>query len=171
MHWRCTVYHCTHWLWRDRWWRPYVQTTWLWDKSEEERRLKSEEKKQNKSEKTSQVDEKHNSTPSSGVMSQRQICPSWQPVMMVLKSSITRRLLMQWVGAVRPQSTMGRTRLFPDIMVTCLEKREMETNDEKEIKSENTDLKMLSSVCVLRFHLKPVLTDHRRKDKLLFVQK
>lgn len=63
-------------------------------------------------------------TSSSGVMSQRQICPSWQPVMMVLKSSITSRLLMQCVGAVRPQSTMGRTKLFPDIMVRCLETEE-----------------------------------------------
>lgn len=29
---------------------------------------------------------------------------------------------MQWVGAVRPQSTMGRTKLFPDIMLMCLER-------------------------------------------------
>lgn len=62
---------------------------------------------------------------SSGVMSQRQICPSWQPVMMVLKSSITRRLLMQCVGAVRPHSTMGRTRLFPDMMLMCLQQNEV----------------------------------------------
>lgn len=60
-------------------------------------------------------------TSSSGVMSQRQICPSWQPVMMVLKSSITSTVLMQWVGAVRPHRTMGRTRLFPDMMLLCLE--------------------------------------------------
>lgn len=69
-------------------------------------------------------------TSSSGVMSQRQICPSWQPVMMVLKSSITSRLLMQWVGAMRPHSTMGRTKLFPDMMLMCLEVRERQTERE-----------------------------------------
>lgn len=63
---------------------------------------------------------KSSRTSSSGVMSHRQIWPSWQPVMMVLKSSITSRLLMQCVGAVRPHSTMGRTRLFPDMMPTRL---------------------------------------------------
>lgn len=69
-------------------------------------------------------------TSSSGVMSQRQICPSWQPVMMVLKSSMTSRLLMQWVGAVRPHSTMGRTKLFPDMMRMRLEGREQSTEKE-----------------------------------------
>lgn len=59
-------------------------------------------------------------TSSSDVRSQRQICPSWQPVMIVLKSSITNRLLIQWVGAVRPHRTMGRTRLFPDIVLIFL---------------------------------------------------
>lgn len=58
-------------------------------------------------------------TSSSGVISQRQICPSWQPVIMVLKSSITNTVLMQWVGAVRPHSTIGKTKLFPDMMLMC----------------------------------------------------
>lgn len=72
------------------------------------------------------------STSSSGVMSQRQICPSWQPVMMVLKSSITSRLLMQWVGAMRPHSTMGRTRPFPDMTLMCLEGGEQHAGTDRE---------------------------------------
>ncbi|TNN53577.1 TATA box-binding protein-associated factor, RNA polymerase I, subunit C [Liparis tanakae] len=43
-------------------------------------------------------------------MSQRQICPSWQPVMMVLKSSITSRLLMQWTD---PMDYQFPQQLFP----------------------------------------------------------
>lgn len=64
-------------------------------------------------------------TSSSEVMSQMQICPSWQPVMMVARSSITSRLEIQWVGALRPHRTMGNTRLFP-VMFSVILKREWE---------------------------------------------
>lgn len=55
-------------------------------------------------------------TSSSTERSQRHICPSWHPVTIVAPSSIKSTAEMQCVGALRPQSTMGRTRLFPAIV-------------------------------------------------------
>lgn len=94
-------------------------------KKEQKKREENRKRKKTVSEKT--LPSRHDmnllillSTSSSGVMSHRQICPSWQPVMMVLKSSITSTVLMQCVGAVRPHSTMGKTRPFPDIVVIIM---------------------------------------------------
>lgn len=82
--------------------------------------LKAKQRGMRKTEKNNVHQRLKPRTCSSGVMSHRQIWPSWQPVMMVLKSSITSKLLMQWVGAVRLHSTMGRTRLFPDMVAAYL---------------------------------------------------
>lgn len=92
--------------------------------------------------KTWQKYEKSSRTSSSGVMSHRQIWPSWQPVMMVLKSSITSRLLMQCVGAVRPHSTMGRTRLFPDMMPTRLKRREQFWRERRSQRARHKNLEL-----------------------------
>lgn len=55
--------------------------------------------------------------------SQRHICPSWQPVTIMETSSISSSVDMQWVGAFRPHSTMGSTRLFPAILLSHLPMR------------------------------------------------
>lgn len=55
-------------------------------------------------------------TSSSSERSQRHICPSWHPVTIVPPSSVSSIDEIQCVGALRPQRTMGRTRLFPAIV-------------------------------------------------------
>ena len=60
-------------------------------------------------------------TSNSTERSQRHIWPSWHPVTTVAPSSVKSTAEMQGVGALRPQRTMGRTRLFPAIVFSNLE--------------------------------------------------
>ena len=60
-------------------------------------------------------------TSNSTERSQRHIWPSWHPVTTVAPSSVKSTAEMQCVGALRPQRTMGRTRLFPAIVFSNLE--------------------------------------------------